>query len=50
MRQAWEAAKPNGNRGPIEVIESKVEPSQVGNEEEGTIEMDGAIKPATTEV
>ena len=50
MGQAWEAAKPSGNRRPIKVIESKVKPSQVGKKKEGTIGMDGAIEPTATEV
>ena len=49
-RQSWEAAKPSWNRKPIEVIGSKVEPSQVVKEEKGTIGMDDAKEPAATEV
>ena len=50
MHQGWEAAKPSWNRGVIEVIGSKVEPSQARKEEEGTIGMDDAKEPAATEV
>ena len=50
MRQGWEAAKPNWNKRLIEVIGSKVEPLQVGKEEEGTIGMDDSKEAAITEV
>ena len=50
MSQSLKVAKLRRNQGVLEVISSEIQGLEMGKKEEGIVGMNGAIKPAATEV
>ena len=50
MSQSLKVGKLRRNWGVIEEIPSEIQPLEMGKKEEGAVGMNGAIKPAATEV